>query len=218
MGASNAEPFSRILIVEGTSGVGKSTLLDGMVRRYVADRPPRKLRTLLHLTQAHTYGPLAPAEDAGTLSVQENVQHLEHVVAMLEWYVRALTAESTIKFLALVDTLHVTHCHRPGLVGWEDVRAVDARLARIGARMVFLRASPETIWERSIASRANDQFILGYAQAKLGASLEQIHGYFVDEQERMRRLLELTCIPQLVLDAETDLETNLARAAEFWLR
>ena len=48
--------WSRVLVVEGTSGVGKSTLIDRLVRRYVADRPARKLRTLLHLTQADTTG------------------------------------------------------------------------------------------------------------------------------------------------------------------
>ena len=55
--------WSRVLLVEGTSGVGKSTLIDRLLRRFVALQPPRRLRTLLHLTQAHTYGPRAPLED-----------------------------------------------------------------------------------------------------------------------------------------------------------
>src|SRR5215831_1546758 len=58
--------WSRLLIVEGTSGVGKSTLIDRLIRRYVAEQPERRLRTILHLTQAHTYGPIAPDEDLGT--------------------------------------------------------------------------------------------------------------------------------------------------------
>ena len=59
--------WSSVLIIEGTSGLGKSTLIDQLVRRYVADRPARKLRTLLHLTQAHTYVPVAVDEDRKTL-------------------------------------------------------------------------------------------------------------------------------------------------------
>jgi hypothetical protein len=51
--------WSRLLLVEGTSGVGKSTPIDELIRRSVASQPPRKLRTLLHLTKPHTYGPLA---------------------------------------------------------------------------------------------------------------------------------------------------------------
>src|SRR6185295_15174059 len=83
--------WSRVLIVEGTSGVGKSTLIDQLIRRYVAGQPARKLRTILHLTQAHTYGPLAPAEDLGALTAEQNLEHLDDVVSMIEWHVSALT-------------------------------------------------------------------------------------------------------------------------------
>ena len=50
-----------------------------------------------------------------------------------------------------------------------------------------------------------------------GTTLEEIHRYFVGEQERRRCLLEKTTIPHLVLDVEADPETNLARATDFWL-
>ncbi len=209
--------WSRVLLVEGTSGVGKSTLIDGLVRRYVADRPARQLRTLLHLTQAHTYGPLAPDEDRGTLTVEQNVRHLESVVAMLEWHVTALTAESKVKFVGVVDTLHLTHCHRPGRLQWEDVRGIDSRLARIGARLLFLHASPETLWARGIVPRADEEFILGYARPRFGQTLEEIHGYFIDEQQRIERLLEETRLPYLRIDADADAGANLEQALAFWL-
>jgi len=209
--------LSRILLVEGTAGVGKSTLLDALVREYVSTRPPRRLRTLLHLTQAHTYGPLAPSEDRGTLTVADNVRHLDQVVATLEWCSDALTSESTPKFFALIDTLHVTHCHRPGVVVWSDVATADARLARLGARLVFLEASPETIWHRGILPRAEESFIRDYAQRRFGPSLEEIHRHFMAEQTRMRALLDQSRLPSLVLDADADMESNVARATEFWL-
>jgi hypothetical protein len=209
--------FSRILLVEGTAGVGKSTLLDALVREYVATRPQRRLRTLVHLTQAHTYGPVAPAEDDGTLTVADNIRHLEQVVRTLEWYSSALTAESTPKFFAVIDTLHLTHCHRPGVVAWSDVAPVDARLAQLGARLVFLESSPETIWRRGILPRAEDSFIREYAQRRFGPTLEEIHRYFVTEQTRMRALLDRSRLPSLVLDADADMGTNVARAMEFWL-
>ncbi|MGA8103591.1 MAG: hypothetical protein WB869_15630, partial [Candidatus Acidiferrales bacterium] len=69
------------LLVEGTSGVGKSTLIDALIRRHAESAPPRKIRTLVHLAQSHTYGPLARPENAGTLTVAENQQHLERIVA-----------------------------------------------------------------------------------------------------------------------------------------
>ena len=48
---------SRLLLVEGVPGVGKSTLLDALLRAYVQQHPTGRLRALLHLTQAYTLGP-----------------------------------------------------------------------------------------------------------------------------------------------------------------
>ena len=170
--------WSRVLIVEGTSGVGKSTLIDQLVRRYVADQPTRKLRTLLHLTQAHTYGPLAVDEDRKTLTVEMNLQHLDQVISLLTWPVSALTAETQAKFFAVVDTLHLTHCYRPGVLNWDQVSGLDQRLAAIGARLLFLHASSQTLWERGIRPRRNEEFITGYACPKFGNTLAEIHHYF----------------------------------------
>ena len=76
-------PF-KALLVEGTSGVGKSTLIDALIRRHVGASKPRKIRSLIHLAQSHTYGPLAAAEDNGTLTADENVRHLEGIVKLIE--------------------------------------------------------------------------------------------------------------------------------------
>jgi thymidylate kinase len=79
---------SKVLLVEGIAGVGKSTLIDKLIRKYVRDNG--KLRTFLHLTQAHTYGPLAPDEDAGTLTPAMNAAHLEHIGDMIDFFVAAM--------------------------------------------------------------------------------------------------------------------------------
>jgi len=209
--------WSRVLIVEGTSGVGKSTLIDQLVRRYIADRPARKLRTLLHLTQAHTYGPVAVDEDRKTLTAQQNLRHLDNVVSVLEWHVLSLTAETKIKFLAVVDTLHFTHCHRPGVLNWERVSGLDHRLARLGAKLLFLHGSSQTIWERGITPRRDEEFITGYACPKFGATLEEIHQYFVAEQERMRQQLSGTSLMYREMDVDGDFNSYVEEAYEFWL-
>ena len=209
--------WSRVLIVEGTSGIGKSTLIDQLVRRYVADRPARKLRTLLHLTQAHTYGPVAVDEDRQTLTAEQNLRHLDNVVSMLEWHVSSLTEETRIKFFAVVDTLHFTHCHRPGVLNWEHVSNLDHRLACMGARLLFLHGSSQTLWERGIAPRRDEKFITGYACPRFGDTLEEIHQYFVAEQESMRQRLSGTSIVYREIDADGAISSNLEEAYDFWL-
>jgi hypothetical protein len=209
--------WSRILLVEGVSGIGKSTLIDAMLRKYVTDRPVRKLRTLLHLTQAHTYGPLAVDEDRGTLTARQNLAHLDAVVSLLEWHARALTEERVPKFFAIVDTLHLTHCHRPGVVRWSDVAPYDRRLAALGAKLLFVHASPEAVWHRGIAARRHDDFITGYAARKWGPALESIHAYFVDEQSALRATLGHTALEQKTLALDGELSTYVDDAYDFWL-
>jgi len=63
------QPF-KALLIEGTSGVGKSTLIDALIRKHIGLARPRKVRSVVHLAQSLTYGPLAVHEDTGTLTVQ----------------------------------------------------------------------------------------------------------------------------------------------------
>jgi hypothetical protein len=137
-------PF-KALLVEGTSGVGKSTLLDALIRRHVESSTPRKIRTLVHLAQSHTYGPLAIPEDNGTLTADENLRHLERIVGMIEWLHTSVQEHTRPWCFVLVDTLYLTHCVRPGVVKWNDVEPYDRRLAAVGCKLLFLQGTPATI-------------------------------------------------------------------------
>ena len=119
----------------------------------------RHIRTLVHLCQAHTYGPLAPAEDAGTLTVSDNLSHLEQIVSTLEWLHRSVKDHPRPSCFVLIDTLHLTHCLRPGVLTWTDAAAFDRRLAVIGCKLLLLRAAAEVVWRRSIAARADWPFL-----------------------------------------------------------
>lgn len=204
------------LLVEGTSGVGKSTLIDALLRRHIGSVAPRKIRSLLHLAQTHTYGPLAHGEDDGTLTVQENVHHLDRIVSILEWMRAGALEHSRSRCFVIVDSLHLTHCVRPGVVKWTDVAPLDRRLAGLGCKLLFLRAQPSAIWERGIALRANAQFLLEYAR-KFGSTHEEIHHYFVREQETLAELFAQSAMPKWMLSNEGSPEGIVEDTHRFWI-
>ncbi len=206
-------PF-KALLVEGTSGVGKSTLIDALIRRQVNSGKPRKIRTLVHLAQSHTYGPLAQAEDRG-LTAAANLLHLERIVSHLEWLHASVQEHDRPWCFVLIDTLHLTHCVRPGVVKWSDVDVFDNRLAKLGCKLCFLRASPAAIWERGITPRRNEQFIQEYAQ-KFGRTLEEIHQYFVREQEMLAELYFRSGMLKLLLQSDELADEAADKAWNFW--
>jgi hypothetical protein len=208
------EPF-KALLIEGTSGVGKSTLIDALIRRHVDSAKPRKIRTLVHLAQSHTYGPLAGSEDDGSLTVDANLRHLERIVGTVEWLHASVQEHSRPWCFVLLDTLHVTHCVRPGVVKWGDVELFDRRLADLGCKLLFLQGSPATIWERGILPRAGDQFIQEYAR-KFGRTDEEIHEHFVREQEKLVELFSRSAMRKRLLQCDGALDSVLDEAWRFW--
>ena len=208
-------PF-KALLIEGTSGVGKSTLIDALIRRHVANSAPRKIRSFIHLAQSHTYGPLAIPENLGTLTVAENLNHLHRIVSLMEWL--SITVQERTKpwCFVIVDTLHLTQCVRPGVVEWKDVAPVDNRLAALGCKLVSLHASAKYLWQRGIVPRRNEQFLREYAR-KFGQTEEEIHAYFVREQEILADLFSKSVMPKLRVDNDGTVESVLEEVYQFWL-
>lgn len=208
-------PF-KALLIEGTSGVGKSTLIDALLRHHVANSGPRKLRSVIHLAQSHTYGPLATPEDRGTLTVAENLQHLDRILRLMEWLSISVQEHTKPWCFVIVDTLHLTQCVRPGAVGWSDVASMDDRLAALGCKLVSLRASSQRLWERGIEPRKNEQFLLKYAK-KFGQTNEEIHAYFVREQEILADLFSKSVMPKRHVANDGGVDSVLAEVYQFWL-
>src|SRR5215210_291625 len=143
MGTDLVAPFNALL-VEGIPGIGKSTLIDALIRRHVNSAAPRQIRSLVHLCQAHTLGPLAAKEDDRTLTVENNLHHLEHVLSQIEWLWNSVRDHQRQSCFVLIDTLHLTHCLRPGLLTWEEAAAFDCRLAASGCKLIVLQAEAAT--------------------------------------------------------------------------
>ena len=202
------------LLVEGVPGIGKSTLIDALVRRHVACAEPRRVQSFLHLAQTHTYGPLAPAEDAGTLTVEMNLALLDRIAETLEWLHADLRHGGKPCFV-LIDSLHLTHCLRPGVAAWADVAPIDRRLAETGCKLLLLTGSERTIWSRTVEGRAQSQFILEYAR-KLGGTQEEIHAHFVAENAAFVRMFGQSALEKRSIANDSVPETAVDEAWAFW--
>jgi thymidylate kinase len=214
MGEGTIAPFNAVL-VEGIPGIGKSTLIDALIRRHVNSAETRQVRTLVHLCQAHTLGPLASAEDAGTLTVKDNLKHLEQVVGLIEWLYESVQDHQRQSCFVVIDTLHLTHCLRPGVMTWQDAEAFDRRLARLGCKLIVLQSSPEVVWQRSIDARTTWSFLRRY-MSKFGRTDEELHTYFMYEQEQFAQMFEQSAMPKLLMPNDGDVESIESEAYKFW--
>jgi hypothetical protein len=190
-------------------------LIDALIRRHVAAAEPRRIRSLIHLAQSHTYGPLAMPEDNLTLTVEDNLRHEERIVSMIEWLHASVQEHTRPWCFVVIDTLHLTHCVRPGVVQWNDVESFDRRLAALGCKLLFLQAAPATIWERGIVPRADQQFIQQYAK-KFGCSHKEIHKYFLREQEVLAELFTRSTMPKLLMQNDARVDQSVIDAWQFW--
>lgn len=202
------------MLVEGVPGIGKSTLIDALIRRHVDSSDPRRIRSFLHLSQTHTYGPLAPAEDRDSLSVDANLNLLDRIARSLEW-LHADLRHSDKPCFVLIDSLHLTHCLRPGVLAWEDAVPIDRRLAEIGCKLLLLTGTPETIRSRTIQARADSQFLTQYAK-KFGQTMEMIHAHFVGEQTQFLRMFGESVLEKRMFQNDGSLDTIVEDAYQFW--
>jgi hypothetical protein len=205
-----------VLLVEGVPGIGKSALIDALIRRHVSASGERRIRSFVHLAQTHTYGPLAPAEDAGTLNADANLRLLDRIAGMLEWLHHDLRHSDKPCFV-LIDSLHLTHCLRPGVLTWREVAPIDRRLAMAGCKLVLLTGSSETIRARTIQARADTQFLTEYA-LKFGRTHDELHAHFVGEQAEFVRMFGESKLQKRVFANDEGLGTIVADVFDFWQR
>jgi hypothetical protein len=205
----------KALLVEGVPGIGKSALIDALIRSYIGSARPRKIRTFVHLSQTYTYAPLAPAEDAGTLTIADNLRLLENIVGLLEWLCADLIHSDKASFV-LIEGLHLTHCLRPGILTWEHALDFDLRLAAAHCKLLLLRGTVETIWSRSIEARAGWQF-LEYAR-KFGRTDQELHEHFVAEQKRFDAMFAQSAMAKASIENDCTLQDAVDYAYEFWQR
>ncbi len=203
-----------MLLVEGVAGVGKTTLINLLIRKYIEGS--NRIRSLLNLTQAHTYFPLSPDATDRKSTVKQNLAHLEQILSLLTWLTSSVSYETRKIFISTIDTLHITHCFRPGVVTWNDVTNFDRQASSLGCKLIFLKASKEVIWERTVWSRRDNEFITHYGK-KYGSSLEGIHDYFVQEQEGMLSVVKQSNMEKLILDCDRPATDIAQDVFDYWI-
>jgi hypothetical protein len=191
---------AHILLVEGTCGTGKSTLLRGLLTRFILEE--QNPGTLLHLTQAHTYFPLVPGDRPVPPDKKRHREHLRKILRMLQWDTEGLTPGKWFTFFCLMDTLHLTHYFRPGTLSWSELSYVDRYLSGLGSLLIFIRAQPETLWEN----------------VKFSHNADAVHQYYIREQEEMEKLAHRSSLTTLFLRAEDTPGDLLAKAYAFWMK
>ena len=117
----------------------------------------------------------------------------------------------------MVDTLHLTHCLRPGVIRWQHVTTFDTRLAAIGCKLLLLDASDDTIQSRSVVARADTEFIRDYALGRFGRNQSQLVDHFCRERDKFRAMATRSAMMTLTLDAEDTRDELADAASRFWV-
>ena len=201
-------------LVEGTAGVGKTTLIDALVHHHLQQNP--YMDTLLRLGQGHTYAPLDPDNHVPQVSPTEQIEYLDRILNMLSFLVHPYGYSSHPRHSCIIETLHFTLSTKPHELSNEQIAKYDGWLAGLGCKLIFIQVTPETHWERCIWERRHNGFITIYAQ-KYGRTLEEIHAHYVANQAQMLRLFGQSSMPKLLLDGEQPVDTLVETAYDFWV-
>lgn len=201
-------------LVEGTTGVGKTTLIDALVHHHLQQNP--HMDTLLRLGQGHTYAPIEPDRTVPKVSLTEQVEYMDRIFDMLSFLVHPYGYGSRPRHSCIIETLHLTLSTKPHQLSNQKIANYDGGLAGIGCKLLFIQVTPETHWERCIWERRHNGFITIYAQ-KYGHTLEEIHAHYMASQTQMLRLFEQSSMPKLLLDGEQPVETLVEIAYDFWV-
>jgi hypothetical protein len=209
------------VIIEGAACAGKSTLLRGLLRHPAfAERPGM---SSVILTEHHTLRVLEPRR--GRLAARDNVELLSSHVDYLAGLVARLAGmphwegRPNPRLAVVFERFHLSHVASCDHLRWEDVSAVDGRLAELGVRICLVVASPAELRRRLRDDRgAGWASFLGEAgvrdRVSEGGDEARIE-YFVRQQDALRALaarsrLAVTELDSSALTREAATEALLA--------
>ena len=193
---------SRVLILDGVTGTGKTSTLTTLAR---CDARPVWLRSARVVTEEETLGELLSEEmQDPSLSDHERAWRLEAVLTKIE-------GEPSRSFV--LERFHLTYSAlMPSWPGFEDV---DARLATLGTCVVLLTVPEGSLETRSLR-RVDQGPDWTAGMSKLYGSAEAALRAIVDSQRRRRECLSRTKLRWMeICTADKDWDDYALRIARF---
>ena len=207
------------LILEGISGSGKTALLQRLLR--LPRFTERNFSSSLVLSEHQTQRILERKDREQGLVLADHLAVLNQPVAYLEtvnqrlaqmqWCQANLT---DMRMPYIFERFHFTHVVQYEHVNWADVAPIDARLARLNARVVVLVADASSLEQRIITQRSGP--FRDYIR-RFGSTNAQIIDHFLNQQAALTDLCQMTQLENLVIDTSTQsLDVSLHQVIEFW--
>jgi thymidylate kinase len=206
---------TNLLLVEGVPGAGKTTLINRLVSNIASQ--PSKTETIISLGQKQTYFPVVNEENKFYASRGENLRHLDKVFDFLFWAIHPTARNTLGKTSIVLDTLHFTHYFRPGTITQDDLQRTDDKLLKINGKLLLLKTTADNLWERLIVARSKaDSGFLERYQSKYGSTLQSLHRYYLEEQNRMETLISKSKLEKLIVTSDRPVSIIAGIVFNFW--
>lgn len=207
------------LIIEGISGTGKTSVLKSLLKhREFLDKP---FISSVVFSEHQTQRVLEYKEKTKGLKPADNIGLLTGIVETLELFNNRLGQTDFLKrkrgnhkLVYLLERFHLTHIYHYDHMGWEMVKGIDKRLNKLNAKMCVLKVKNEIIEDRIITNRKKGwvDYLKRYGKTK-----EEIVKYYIERQEEVLVMSELSSLPTIVIDTtNSKVEDVVNKIIKFW--
>jgi thymidylate kinase len=207
------------LIIEGVCGTGKTAVLRELLRSDAFLN--RSFVSSIVFSEHQTQRVLEQKERTEGLDPVDNIGLLEGIVGMLESMNNRLNRADFLarnrvdqKLVYVLERFHLTHVCDYDHIEWEMVKEIDARLSKLNARLCVLKAQDEAIGDRIMRNRG--PCWLDYVK-RFGNTREEIVEHYVEAQQEILKMSELTSLPVIVIDTTSSKPEDVTgQIIEFW--
>jgi thymidylate kinase len=207
------------LILEGICGTGKTTLLRALVQSARFTR--KTFLSSIVLSEHQTQRVLERKEREQGLAVADNLTLLDQHVSCLESMHERLDQmpwrannRTNMRVVFLLERFHLTHVYHYSYMSWDDVKGIDARLAKLNCKLCLLTMDNSIFKKRIIDSR--DSAWREYL-GRHGDSDDEILDHYRKQQEYLRRLCQKTALNVSVCDTTNmSVDETVGQVLDFW--